>query len=132
MSFVNFVKAALLLVALYTVLVVFMSLLGHTTFLYSSSDETETLVPRYEILRLSLMTICCWFSLLAIFFPERRYSAAHFVLVSVFIVIWISLVYTSFQGGFYSQSYFVLGSTLIGASVWAISRTRVQKIFKRR
>ena len=111
-----------------------LSLLGEP-FLFFPSDRNSALFPplyRYETLRLTFLALFAYFSLQQVFVPEKKYSAAQIVTITLFFLGYIGAIKIIPEGHLGKETGVLVTIIIFAAVFYFSSRPEIKKIFGRR
>lgn len=134
MSLSSFFRLSVFGVSIWASIVFVLSLLGDPVTFFPI-DSQMTLFPplyRYETLRLTLIGLLVYFSFQHVIAPEKKYSAARIVMLSLFFLTYTAAIKIIPDGHLRKEGVFLLGTALIAGLYYFVSRPQIKKIFRRR
>lgn len=127
-------RLAIFCVGIWSIIIVALSLLGEP-FLFFPSDSNTALFPplyRYETLRLTFFALFAYFSLQQVFVPEKKYSAAQIVTITLFFLGYIGAIKIIPEGRLGKETGVLVTIIIFAAVFYFSSRPEIKKIFGRR
>ena len=134
MSFRSLLRVAIFFTGVWAAIIVVLSLLGEP-FLFFPSDSNTALFPplyRYETLRLTFFSLFAYFSLQQVFAPEKKYSAAQIVTITLFFLGYIGAIKIIPDGHLGKETGVLVAIIILAAVFYFGSQPRIKKIFGRR
>ena len=134
MNFRFVLRVAIFFVGIWSMIIVALSLLGEP-FLFFPSDSNRALFPplyRYETLRLTFFALFAYFSLQQVFVPEKKYSAAQIVTITLFFLGYIGAIKIISEGHLGKETGVLVTIIIFAAVFYFSSRPEIKKIFGRR
>ena len=127
-------RALIFLAAIWSAVVVVLSLLGDPFLFIPMSDSTALLPPlyRYETLRLTFFSLFAFFSLQQIFAPEKKFSPGRVLLIALVTLAYIGLIKVIPHGRLNKEAGVFLTIGLFAVVFYLVSRPKIKKIFGRR
>lgn len=134
MNFRFVLRLAIFFTGIWAAVIVALSLLGEP-FLFFPSDSNTALFPplyRYETLRLTFFSLFAYFSLQHVFVPEKKYSAAQIVTITLFFLGYIGAIKIISEGHLGKEIGLLVTIIIFAVVFYFGSRPRIKKIFGRR
>ena len=127
-------RLAIFFTGIWSVIIVVLSLLGDP-FLFFPMDSDTALFPplyRYETLRLTFFSLFAYFSLQQVFAPEKKYSAAQIVTITLFFLGYMGALKIIPDGHLGKETGVLVAIIILAAVFYFGSRPQIKKIFGRR
>lgn len=134
MNFRFVLRLAIFFTGIWAAVIVALSLLGEP-FLFFPSDSNTALFPplyRYETMRLTFFSLFAYFSLQHVFVPEKKYSAAQIVTITLFFLGYIGAIKIISEGHLGKETGVLVTIIIFAVVFYFGSRPRIKKIFGRR
>ena len=134
MNFRFVLRLAIFFTGIWAAVIVALSLLGEP-FLFFPSDSNTALFPplyRYETMRLTFFSLFAYFSLQHVFVPEKKYSAAQIVTITLFFLGYIWAIKIISEGHLGKETGVLVTIIIFAVVFYFGSRPRIKKIFGRR
>ena len=134
MNFRFVLRLAIFFTGIWAAVIVALSLLGEPLLFFPSDSNTALFPPlyRYETMRLTFFSLFAYFSLQHVFVPEKKYSAAQIVTITLFFLGYIGAIKIISEGHLGKETGVLVTIIIFAVVFYFGSRPRIKKIFGRR